>query len=63
MGLHDLLRGQLWFLYLDDGRTSRKTHLWISTACYGDSVTFLYVDDIPTSIGNTPMDLQGLLRR
>jgi hypothetical protein len=25
------------------------TTLWASTACYGDSFTFLYVDDVRTS--------------
>jgi hypothetical protein len=35
--------------YIDDVRTSRETHLWVSTACYGDCFTFLYVDDVRTS--------------
>jgi hypothetical protein len=30
-------------------RTSQETHLWASTAWYGESFTFLYVDDVPTS--------------
>jgi hypothetical protein len=72
-----------------DVRTSQETHLWASTACYGDTVTSLYGDDFPTSQGThlwastacgdyiftflyvdgvhtsqeTPMGLQGLLRR
>jgi hypothetical protein len=45
MGLHSLLRGYLYFLYVDDVRTtqetpSQETHLWASTACYGDSFIF-----------------------
>jgi hypothetical protein len=40
MGLHVLLRGQLYFLYVADVRTSQETQLWASTACYGDSFTF-----------------------
>jgi hypothetical protein len=28
MGLHGLLRGWLYFLYIDDVRTSPETHLW-----------------------------------
>jgi hypothetical protein len=39
----------LLLLYVDDVRTSQKTHLWASTACYVDSFTMLYVDDVPTS--------------
>jgi hypothetical protein len=36
--LHDQLRGELYFLY--NFRVSQKRHLWASTACDGDSVTF-----------------------
>jgi hypothetical protein len=35
-------------LYLADIRTSQETHLWASTACYGDTFTFLYLDDVRT---------------
>jgi hypothetical protein len=35
--------------YVDDIRTSQETHVWASTACYGDSFNFLYVDDVCTS--------------
>jgi hypothetical protein len=42
MGLHGLLRGQLYFLYVDDVRASQKTHIWDSTACCGDSLFVLY---------------------
>jgi hypothetical protein len=52
----------LLYLYVDNVRTSQEIHLWVSTACYGDSTTFLYVDDVRTS-QETPMGLQGLLRR
>jgi hypothetical protein len=37
------------------------TTLWISTACYSDSFTFLYVDDVCTS-QETLTGLIGLLR-
>jgi hypothetical protein len=26
--------------YVDDARISQETHIWTSTACYGDSLTF-----------------------
>jgi hypothetical protein len=26
-----------------------RKHLWTSTACYGDSFTYVYVDDVRTS--------------
>jgi hypothetical protein len=26
-----------------------RKHLWVSTECYGDSFTFLYVDDVRAS--------------
>jgi hypothetical protein len=32
--------GELYFLHVDDVRTSRETHLWTSTVCCGDSFTF-----------------------
>jgi hypothetical protein len=32
-----------------DVRTPQKTHVWASTACYGDSCAFLYGDDVRTS--------------
>jgi hypothetical protein len=42
----------LTFLYVDDVNTSKKTHLWAFTACYGFSLIFfwnlykaLYVED------------------
>jgi hypothetical protein len=38
-----------YFLYVDYVRTSKETHLWASTACYWDSFTFSYVDDVCTS--------------
>jgi hypothetical protein len=41
MGLHGLLRVHLYFLYVDDIRTSQETHIWASAACYGDSFTIL----------------------
>jgi hypothetical protein len=31
---------ELILLYVDDVRTSQETHLWDSTACYGDSFNF-----------------------
>jgi hypothetical protein len=47
-------------LYVDDC-TSQKTHLWSSTARYGDGFTFLYANDVRTS-QETPIDLRGLLQ-
>jgi hypothetical protein len=50
------------------GRLSRKcgnldvSNQWASTACYRDSFTFLYVDDVRTS-QETRMDLHFLLQR
>jgi hypothetical protein len=61
MGLHALLKGQLYFLY-GDVRTSQETQIWASMACYRDSFTFLYVGDNRTS-QETHMGLHGLLRR
>jgi hypothetical protein len=49
VGLHGMLRGKLYILYVDDVCTSQETHLWASTACYVDSFTLLYVDDVRTS--------------
>jgi hypothetical protein len=50
MGLHGPLRGYFYLFYVYDVRTSQETRLWVSiTACYGDSFTFLYVDDVRTS--------------
>jgi hypothetical protein len=40
LSLHGLLRGELYFLYVDV-RTSQETYLWASAACYGDSFTSL----------------------
>jgi hypothetical protein len=62
MGLHSLLRYLLYFLYVDDVRTSQQIRKCTSTACYGDSFTFEYVDDVHTSQGNKSMGLHGLLR-
>jgi hypothetical protein len=39
-------------LYVHDVRTSQDTHLWASTACYGDNFTFLYVDDVRACYGD-----------
>jgi hypothetical protein len=57
MGLHGLLRGQPYFLYVEDVRTSTETQA--SMACYGNSFTFLYVDDVTSQ--ETPMGLPWLL--
>jgi hypothetical protein len=46
MGLHGLLQRHLYVLYVADVRTSQETHLWASTACYSNSFTFLYADDV-----------------
>jgi hypothetical protein len=43
MGLHVLLQGELYFLYVDDVHISQETHLWDNTTCYGDSLTFFYM--------------------
>jgi hypothetical protein len=42
-------RAFITFLYIDEVRASQETHLWASTACYGDSFTLLYADDVCTS--------------
>jgi hypothetical protein len=38
------LQGPFWitlhFLNVDDVRISQRTHIWDSTACYGDNFTF-----------------------
>jgi hypothetical protein len=44
-----LLRGWLYFLYVDGVWTSQETHLRACTACYGDRFTFLYVYGVFTS--------------
>jgi hypothetical protein len=49
MGLHGLLLGQLYFSRVNNVHTSQETHLWISTARYGYSCTFLYVDFVHIS--------------
>jgi hypothetical protein len=49
MDLHGLLRDSFTFLYVDDVRTSQEIHLWISTACYGDSFTLLTGRKVTTS--------------
>jgi hypothetical protein len=40
MDFQSLLRIYLYFLYVDDVRTSQETHLWASKTCYGDIFTF-----------------------
>jgi hypothetical protein len=37
---HGLLWGLLYFLYVDDIRTSQETYLWASTVCCGNGFTF-----------------------
>jgi hypothetical protein len=49
MNLQSLLRGGFTFSNVEGVRTSRETHICISTACYKDSFTFLYVYDVRTS--------------
>jgi hypothetical protein len=39
-----------------DVRTSQETALWVSTACYGDDFTILYLGAVRTS-QETLMDL------
>jgi hypothetical protein len=36
------------FVCAGDVGTRQETP-WVSTACYGDNITFLYVDDVRTS--------------
>jgi hypothetical protein len=52
MGRHGLLYGELYFLYVDDIRTSQETYVWGVTVCYTDSFTFSHItDDVqPTTI-------------
>jgi hypothetical protein len=50
MGLYGLLRRWLYILYVDIDRTSQEIHVWASTACYGDSFSFLYVNYVRTSL-------------
>jgi hypothetical protein len=50
MGLHSLLNDSFTFFCVDeDFRSSQEAHLWASTACYRDSFTLVYVDDVRTS--------------
>jgi hypothetical protein len=50
IGFHGLLCRLLYFIYVDDDvRTSQETNILASTACCGDSFTFLYVDCVRTS--------------
>jgi hypothetical protein len=42
MGLHTLLRGYLYFLYVDDIRTSQETYLMTSMGCYGIILLLVY---------------------
>jgi hypothetical protein len=41
----------------------REHKLWATTAYYGDSFTFLYVDDVRTSEETHSMGHDSLLRR
>jgi hypothetical protein len=41
--------GKILLLYIVYIRTSQETNLWAFLASYGDSFTFLYVDDVRTS--------------
>jgi hypothetical protein len=49
MGFYGLLRGQFYFLYVNDVGTSQETHLQSSTAFCRDIFTYLYIDDVLTS--------------
>jgi hypothetical protein len=49
MGLDGLLKGELYFSNVDAVCTSKGTHLFTSTACYKDSFSSLYVNDVRTS--------------
>jgi hypothetical protein len=44
MGLHGLLGDSFTFFYVDDIRTSQEIYLWACTAYYGDSFTFLTLE-------------------
>jgi hypothetical protein len=48
-GIHGLLRDSFTLLHVHDVCTSQETHVWASTACYGDSFIFLCADDVRTS--------------
>jgi hypothetical protein len=37
------------FLCVSDVRTPQEPHVWASKACYGDGLTFSYLDDVRTS--------------
>jgi hypothetical protein len=39
----------IYFLYVDDIRTSQETCLYSSTASYREGFSFLYVNDVHTS--------------
>jgi hypothetical protein len=49
MSLWPVTEIALLFKYVDDVRTSQETHLWASTACYGNGFTILYADNVRTS--------------
>jgi hypothetical protein len=46
------------YVYVDGVPTSQETHLWASMACFGDSFTFLYADEVHISQENTHGPLQ-----
>jgi hypothetical protein len=46
---------------MDDVHIAHVTHLWASTACYGDNFTFLYVDYVRASQEKL-LGLHSLLR-
>jgi hypothetical protein len=48
-GLYGRLREELYFLYVDDVRTSKEKHFQVSTACYRENFACLYVYDVRTS--------------
>jgi hypothetical protein len=53
VALHGLWQDAFtFFIYADDVRTSLEAHA--STACYGNNVTVLYVDDVRTAVGDPP---------
>jgi hypothetical protein len=49
MVVHGLLRGIALQFYMYKMLIPNRKHLWTATACYGDSFTFLYADDVRTS--------------
>jgi hypothetical protein len=57
-----MLRGQMYFLYVDDVHISPETHLRASTADCGEQIYFLYVCDNRTA-QETSIYLLGVLRR